>query len=155
MAFARRAERTRNRNDLQRYRRGSLLPKGLLDGRLEEKVRPPFIRGSYDTAVFEAYKELEIRVREAAQLPSSALGKDLMRKAFHPDTGPLSNQNLDLAEREAMAHLFAGSIGLFKNPSSHRNVDLSPEEALDLIFFADYLLRLIPQPSTPAPQPGP
>jgi hypothetical protein len=47
------------------------------------------------------------------------------------------------AEREAMAHLFAGAIGLFKNPSSHRNVGPVPEATAELIYFAKYLLRLV------------
>ena len=46
-------------------------------------------------------------------------------------------------EREAVAHLFAGAIGLFKNPSSHRNIKPVFEATAELIYFANYLLRLV------------
>jgi hypothetical protein len=43
-----------------------------------------------------------------------------------------------------MAHLFAGTIGLFKNPVSHRNIDFdNPNEVAELILFSNYLLRLL------------
>jgi hypothetical protein len=48
-----------------------------------------------------------------------------------------------LAEREACAHLFAGAIGMFKNPANHRHVGSSVDEARELIFLANYLLRLV------------
>ena len=63
-----------------------------------------------------------------------------MRQAFEKEAGPLADLRRPQAEREAVAHLFAGAIGLFKNPSSHRAVDYSPEEAADLIRFANYLI---------------
>ncbi len=45
-----------------------------------------------------------------------------MRKAFNPDNGPLTRASDPVAEREALMHLFAGAIGSYKNPHSHRNV---------------------------------
>ena len=47
-------------------------------------------------------------------------------------------------ELEARSHLFAGAIGVFKNPTSHRIVDYSdPTEAAESVLFTDLLLRLV------------
>lgn len=47
------------------------------------------------------------------------------RKAFNKDTGPLADMSHPEAERVALAHLFAGAIGSYKNPHSHRTVNLT------------------------------
>jgi hypothetical protein len=40
--------------------------------------------------------------------------------------------------------LFRGSIGMFKNPSSHRAVDYSdPTFAAEVVLLADLLLRIL------------
>jgi uncharacterized protein (TIGR02391 family) len=134
----------RNQPDLEIYRKGVLLPKDSLDTKLLEKVYPLFIRGDYDTSVFQAFKEIEVRVRDKAGLPADLIGVKLMREAFRPNGGKLTNLDSLEAEQQALCELFAGSIGSFKNPSSHREVDLNnPNEAAEIILFANYLLRLV------------
>ncbi|MDD5546875.1 MAG: TIGR02391 family protein [Candidatus Omnitrophica bacterium] len=134
----------RKKVDLDTYKKNYLLHKEALDGNLFDNVYNLFIRGDYDTAVFRAYKEVEVRVREKAGLPDDLLGVNLMRTAFNPDNGRLTDVDSLPAERQATSDLFAGSIGLFKNPSSHRKVNLSdPNEAAEIILFANYLLRII------------
>ena len=131
-------------SDMGTYLKGNILPKNELDPVLASKVHPLFIRGDYDTAVFQAFKEVEIRVRKAALLPQQLVGLDLMRNAFHPDNGKLTDMSRIKAEREATSHLFAGAIGLFKNPSSHRDANWQdPGECAELIYFANHLLRLV------------
>jgi uncharacterized protein (TIGR02391 family) len=122
------------------YYRGHLLPASALDPDLATKIRPIFLRGEYDTAVFAAFKEVEVRVRVAAAMPFESLGTVLMREAFDAERGPLTDQSKPIAERQAAAHLFAGAIGLFKNPASHRAVAYSASEAADLIRLANYLI---------------
>jgi hypothetical protein len=57
----------RTEADLEAYRQGSLLPNALLHPTLAEKVRPMFMRGGYDVAVFQSFKEVEVAVRAAAK----------------------------------------------------------------------------------------
>ena len=50
----------------------------------------------------------------------------------------------DPGEAVAVMDLFKGSIGTFKNPSSHRRVDFSDAtEPAEVVLLADLLLRLL------------
>ncbi len=131
-------------SDIKTYIRSNLIPRGVLDPHLSSKIQHLFIRGDYDTAVFQAFKEVEIRVREKASLPQTLLGVDLMRTAFNDETGALADYGQAVPERQATSHLFAGAIGLFKNPSSHRDVNWEdPQECTELIYLANHLLRIV------------
>src|SRR5579864_844926 len=44
--------------------------------------RPFGGRGHYDTVVFEAFRVVEVAVRDSCGFPPTMLGTDLMRKAF-------------------------------------------------------------------------
>ena len=110
---------------------------------LERTARPQFLRGDFQTAAFVAMKEVEVAVRSRANLSDSLVGVKLMRQAFG-DGGPLFAGDGDKGEAVALMELFAGSIGSFKNPSSHRRVDFSdPTEAAEIVLLADLLLRLL------------
>ena len=119
------------------------LPKKLLHPVIAQKVYHLFLRGDYDTAVFQAFKEVEVAVRNAGGYSNQDYGTDLMRKAFHTERGILTDENQIESERKAVAHLFAGAIGLYKNPHSHRNVPVSAEETVEIIMFASHLLRIV------------
>lgn len=141
--ISRKGKKLKNATDFKKYHFGNLLPRENLNPILLQKVRPVFIRGDYETAVLLAFREVEIGIRNASSL-TSLYGVDLARKAFDSKSGPLTDFNLPKSERDAMAHLFAGAIGLFKNPISHRNIDFeNPNEVAELILFSNYLLRLL------------
>lgn len=128
---------------LRAYRRANMLPRQLLHASIGQKVWATFLRGDYDTAVFQAFKEVEVAVRDGAGLTASDYGVPLMRKAFDPERGPLADPAALLAEREALASLFAGAIGSYKNPHSHRTITIDAQQAVEMVIIASHLLTIV------------
>lgn len=142
--ITRRGKQLQKSSDLEKYRKSNVLPKRFLHPILAQKVWPSFIRGDYDTAIFQAYKEVEVAVRDTAGFDTKVIGADLMRKSFDKTKGPLTDNTTIESERESLSHLFAGAIGLFKNPHSHRNINVNdPIAAAEIITLASHLLRIV------------
>lgn len=128
----------------QRFKEAAAFPKDLLHSSIANKVWLALARGDLDEAVFAAFKTVEVSVREAAGLGATDIGVPLMRKAFDKTNGPLSDTTQPEAEREALGHLFAGAIGSYKNPHSHRTVSLTDaREAQEMVLLASHLLRIV------------
>jgi uncharacterized protein (TIGR02391 family) len=105
-------------------------------------TRGQFLGGDFELAAFAAMRSVEIRVRELARADKSLVGVALMRQAFSPEHGPLADHELESGERQGVMDLFAGAMGMFKNPPSHRQVDYSDAtEASEVILLADLLHR--------------
>ncbi|MBL7663297.1 TIGR02391 family protein [bacterium] len=140
---SKRARQLKTAINFKSFKAESLLPHALLHPDVAKTCHANFVSGNYNSAVFNAFKEVEVAVRTAANLTDSDIGVNLVRKAFHPDTGTLSDKTQLPAEREALANLFAGAIGSYKNPSSHRKVKIDPAQAVEMILLASHLYKIV------------
>ena len=147
VVISRRGRKLRTRDLVRSYRHANLLPRHQLHPRIAQKVWASFLRGDYDTAVFQAFKEVEVRVREAGEYADTDIGVDLMRKAFGKG-GLLADAAAPEAEQQALSHLFAGAIGSYKNPHSHRSVTIESVEAVEMIVLASHLLGIVDKRSS-------
>jgi len=110
---------------------------------IQRRVRRQFFLSEYEAAALLALKQVEIRVRQVSGASEGDIGVKLMRKAFKSD-GLLSDPEQEAGEQEATSALFAGAIGVFKNPSSHREVQFDdPTYASEVVLLADLLLRML------------
>ena len=141
--ITRRGQKLENADAVEAYRKTKLLPKDLLHPTLADKVWPLFSRGNYDTAVFQAFKEVEVTIRDVGEYSEEDCDVELMEKAFHPETGELTKEFQTEGEKQATLALFAGAMGLYKNPTCHRNLNINAEKASEAIIFASHLLRIV------------
>jgi uncharacterized protein (TIGR02391 family) len=141
--LTRRGAQLHNRQVAAEYRAAAILPSGLLHPEILERSHAAFLRGDHDIAVFTAFKAIEVAVRDACRFSNGELGVPLMRKAFHSETGPLTDKSVVPAEREATASLFVGAIGAAKNPTSHREYEMTKVEAARLLLFASHLMSIV------------
>ncbi len=116
---------------------------------LPQNIKDLFSDEHYSQAVFEAFKYVEVKVKEKSNF-TTLYGTDLMRKAFALEdknknqlSGPLNNKNLPKAEQQSQSDLFSGAIGFIKNPKSHNIIDVNKDKATELLYFANYLLRIL------------
>jgi uncharacterized protein (TIGR02391 family) len=142
--ISRRAAKFEDEQDFAAFVAARRLSRDALHPAIANPVWQEFIRGQYAVAVFLAMKAVEVAVRKASSLGDNLLGTKLMREAFDKNSGVLTDMAAEEGEREARAHLFAGAIGSYKNPHSHRDVDLDdPDEAIEIIMLANHLLRIV------------
>lgn len=126
------------------YVAASQFPKALLHPKIADEVWVQLAQGNLAVAVFIAFRAVEEAVRKASGYSDTDIGVNLMRKAFHKESGPLRREDDPDAEREALINLFAGAIGSYKNPHSHRTVEINDSrEAQEMVLLASHLLRIV------------
>ncbi len=130
--------------DFSHLRALASFPKSLLHPAIGDKVYAALSRNDLDGAVGFAFRSVEEAVRAAGKFRPTDVGVALMRAAFDKDKGPLADKTQPDAERDALAHLFAGAIGSYKNPHSHRTVGLKDmKDAQEMVILASHLLGIV------------
>ena len=142
--LGRRGQELLDREHFDTFQKAAAFPKSLLHPAIADRVWISLARGELPDAVFFAFRTVEEAVRMKGGYVNTDIGVDLMRRAFHAENGPLTDLTQPIAEREALAHLFAGAIGSYKNPHSHRTVTINDHtEAQEMVMLASHLLRII------------
>lgn len=126
----------------------ALVPETYVHPLISKKCFKLLNDGHFESAVLQAFKVIETRIREKINAGSDEVGTKLIRGAFHPEKGPLTNYSLPKAEREAFSNYIAGAFGYYKNPCSHRDVNIDFVAAFERVVVASDLLKVIEEAKT-------
>lgn len=121
----------------------TLLPQTYIHPKIAKKSFKLLESGEFESAVFQAFKCIETSIRDKIGALKEEIGIKLIRKAFNPDNGALTNFDLPIPEREAFVNYIAGAFGYYKNPCSHRDIKLDFISTFDRIAVASDLLKII------------
>jgi len=121
----------------------ALMPETYVHSAIAKKSFSLLNSGQFESAVLQAFKAVETTIREKIDANPEEIGVKLIRRAFHPESGPLADPELPKGEREAFANYIAGAFGYYKNPCSHRDVAMDFISAFERIVVASNLLKAI------------
>ena len=142
--LSRRALQFNDESEYLSFVESKYLRREILHSSIATDVWLDFARGKFDVAIFQAMKAVEIAVRSKSGASEKDYGVALTNWAFHTENGPLTDMLEPTAERQALLALFAGAIGRFKNPQSHRNVGVQDaRDAIEVILLANHLLKIL------------
>lgn len=120
-----------------------LTPEAYVHPVIVKKSFPLLKNGQFESAVIQAFKTIETKIRKRISADPEDVGVKLIRKAFNPENGPLTDYDLPKAEREAFCNYIAGAFGYYKNPCSHRDIEMDFISAFVRIVVASDLLKVI------------
>jgi len=123
--------------------RWTILPTSYIHPNIMDKSFELLSIRQFDSAVLQAFKCIEIAIREKCRFSDEDYGIPLIRKAFNPQTGTLTNYSVPIAEREAQAHFIAGAYALYKNPCSHKDVKMDVYDAFERIVIASKIMKIV------------
>ena len=114
-----------------------------LDPEIIQRCRSTF-ENNPEAAVSAAYKVVEERLRTLVGTGQELFGARLVKQTLDPNSGVLTDMNLQRGEREGMFQLFDGAMKIGRNPRSHRFLDnADPQVEIEHIYLADLLLRML------------
>jgi hypothetical protein len=117
-----------------------------LDAELKQRCLPVLGAGAtepelWDSAVRTASVILERRLREVGGIDDKdKTGQRLVNEVF-TEAGTLADRFEVGSERQGYRDLYAGVVGVFRNPSAHHLVDPTPEEGGAIIVLINLLLK--------------
>lgn len=115
------------------------------DAQLKQRCLPILGAGSADPTMWDSAARtagviLEERLREVGSISDpSSIGTALVNKVF-AETGTLAPKFAIASERQGYRDLYAGVVGVFRNPSAHRLIDPTPQEGGAFIVLVNLLL---------------
>lgn len=121
----------------------ALMPESYIHPVIVKKCFSLLKSGEFDSAVIQAFKAIEVITREKIGATSDIFGERLLKKAFNPDDGILTNHKLPKPERSALLNYITGAFSFYRNSSSHRDIELDFVAAFDRIAVASDLLKII------------
>lgn len=102
-------------------------------------VQQTFRGGDIDSAIRDAFVQLEDAVRRLGNFTASDYGVTLMSKAFSKK-GPFIG-GMDPMHQVGLQRMFEGAFAVLRNPAGHGPTDLEVEEAVEQVLHADLLMR--------------
>lgn len=111
---------------------------------LRRSAVPLFDNGHFAAAVFDAFKAVEVRVRELSGIDES--GRKLMQRAFG-GTAPVIDVSVEagragLDEQEGFTLIFMGVMQGIRNPKAHLLIEQEDQQrAFEYLAMASILLR--------------
>lgn len=114
----------------------SMMREGNLDRELIRDCFP--LKEPYRNQAGEALLTIETRMKKRLKLDSSHVGIDIIDDAMRLGVFKRSVP----AEEQGIQMLFRGSVLGIRNVLGHNKPNMDKEEAIKIILFADYLIKL-------------
>lgn len=121
----------------------ALMPESYVHPVIVDKCFSLLSAGEYGSAVIQAFKAIETTTRNKIGASDDLFGERLLKKAFNPDEGILTNYKLPKSERFAFLNYITGAFSYYRNSSTHRDIELDFVSAFDRIAVASDLLKTI------------